>query len=178
MNRILLVVFHLVVGFTSSAQQLTVSDAESKIAFVIKNIGLDVDGTLKGLKGTMQFDAKNLSASAFDMTVDVNTINTGIDKRDNDLKKEGFFDIAKYPAIRIATTQIVSKGGNNFKAIANLTIKNITRKIGFDFTATPTASGYSFLSSFTINRRDFGVGGSSMIMGDIVKVNLSVGGKK
>lgn len=178
MDKIFLVVLFLTATYSSSAQQLTASDAESKVSFVIKNMGISVNGTLSGLKGKMQFDPQNLAASAFDVAVDVNTINTNNNKRNDHLKTDDFFDVAKYPAIRIATTQIVSKGGNNYKAIANLTIKNVTKKIGFDFVAISTGSGYRFTSSFTINRRDFGVGGSSMIMSDIVNVNLNVTGKK
>lgn len=178
MNKIFLIAFFLITCFVSSAQQLTISEVESKVSFVIRNMGMNVDGTLKGLKGAMKFDPKSLAASAFDVTVEVNTINTNNTKRDGHLKKDDFFGAAKYPTIRIVTTQIVSKGSNNYKAIGNLTIKNITKKIGFDFTANTLASGYQFKSSFTINRRDFGVGGSSMTMGDIVTVNLDVVGKK
>ncbi len=156
------------------AQQFTISDAESKVAFAIKNIGLNVAGSLKGLKGMIQFNPKNLNASMFDVTVDINTINTSNNKRDAHLKKEDFFDAATYPAIRIATTQMVAKGGNNYRAIANLTIKNIIKKITFDFIATPTPTGYKFMSSFIINRLDFKVGGTSMLMDDIVMVQLSV----
>lgn len=178
MNKILIVVLFLSAFFTCDAQQLIVSEADSKVRFTIKNMRINVDGTLKGLKGKMHFDPKNITTSAFDVTVDVNTINTENAKRDAHLKKEDFFDAAKYPTIRIVTSQIVSKGGDSYKAVGTLTIKNVSKKIGFDFTATPAASGYEFKSSFTINRRDFSVGGNSMMMGDIVTVNLGVSGRR
>ncbi|MCH5683882.1 hypothetical protein LWM68_06185 [Niabella sp. W65] len=41
------------------AQNLTPSDADSKISFAIKNMGVNVDGSLSGLKGKMVFDPKN-----------------------------------------------------------------------------------------------------------------------
>jgi len=178
MIKIFLSALFFTVCNISVAQQLSVSDTDSKVGFTIKNIGLNVEGSLKDLKGKMQFDPKSLSSSGFDVTVEAATINTGNAKRDEHLKKSDFFDAAKYPTVRIATSQIVSKGRNKYKAIANLTIKNITKKIGFDFTATAITSGYVFTSSFTLNRRDFGVGGSSMTLGDIVTVNLEVVGKK
>lgn len=167
-----------VLQFAATAQSLTASDAESNVSFVIKNIGINVNGTLSGLKGKMYFDPKNLNSSSFDMTVDVNTINTNNTKRDNHLKTDDFFDAAKFPVIHIKTTKIVSKGGNNYAASAILTIKNVSKNISFAFVAKPSAAGYTFTGGFTINRRDFGVGGSSMIMSDHVKVDLMVVAKR
>lgn len=174
MSKIFLAIIFLVSAPILKAQQLAFSDADSKVAFVIKNMGMDVNGTLKGLKGTIQFDPKNFTSGTFDVTVDVGTINTGNTKRDNHLKAEDYFDAGKYPVMRIKSAQIVAKDGNNYKAVVMLTIKNITKKIGLDFTAIPSASGYRFSSIFKIDRRAFGVGGNSMILGDEVKVNISV----
>lgn len=160
------------------AQATTPSDTESNVAFVIKNMGMNVDGSLKGLKGSINFDPNNLAAAFFDVTVDVNTINTGIEKRDKHLKTSDFFDAQKFPVIHIKTVKIVSKGGGNYAATAVLTMKSTSKNIGISFTAKPGANGYLFVGSFTLNRRDYGVGGSSMVVGDDVTVNLTVQGKK
>lgn len=178
MKRILFLLSAFVVFNVGFGQNLTPSDADSKVAFVIKNVGIGVDGTLKGLKGNIKFDPKNLSASSFDVTVDVATINTDNTKRDNHLRNDDFFDAPKYPTIRIRTTKISSSGGNNHAASATLTIKNKSKNISLPFTAKPTSNGYTFTGSFTINRLDFGVGGSSLTMSDDVKVNLTVVAKK
>jgi polyisoprenoid-binding protein YceI len=55
-----------------------------------------------------------------------------------------------------------------------LTIKNHTKDISFPFTATASAGGgYIFSGKFNINRRDFDVGGSSIIS-DNLEVTLTV----
>ena len=61
-----------------------------------------------------------------------------------------------------------------YKATGNLTIKGATKAISFPFTATKTANGYLFSGSFTINRLDYGVGKSSMVLSDDVDVTLKV----
>ena len=66
-------------------------DEGSAVKFRIKNFGGTVIGSFKGLNGTIHFNPSDLSSAAFDVTVDVNTINTGIDMRNNDLKKEKYF---------------------------------------------------------------------------------------
>lgn len=174
MNRIFLTLGFLMLYVTAAAQALKVSDADSKISFVIKNLGVNVDGTLQGLKGKINFDPTNPATSVFDVTVDVSTINTGNQRRDKHLKADDYFDAATYPVMRFTSGQVVSKGGNNYKAIGTLTIKNTSKKIGFDFTAIPSAKAYTFAGRFTIDRRDFGVGGNSMTMGDMVTVELMV----
>jgi polyisoprenoid-binding protein YceI len=62
--------------------------------------------------------------------------------------------------------------------VGNLTIKGITKPVQFGFSATPSATGYTFAGEFDINRRDFGVGGKSAVMADKLKVNLIVSAKK
>jgi polyisoprenoid-binding protein YceI len=172
----LLLVSFLYLG--SFAQTLTPSDADSKISFVIKNMGIGVDGTLKGLKGKMVFNPKKPKASLFDVTVDVATINTNNTRRDDHLKKPDFFDAEKYPVIAIKTTGIQAKGNNIYFAKAVLTMHGVSKNIQFDFIAKPVSNGYHFIAEFSLNRRDYGIGGNSMTMSDDVKVKLDVTGTK
>ena len=64
-----------------------ISDSGSTVKFKIKNLGVTVTGSLSGLKGKASFDPANLGQSSIESTVDVGTINTGIDLRDDHLKK-------------------------------------------------------------------------------------------
>ncbi|GAB3008270.1 YceI family protein [Niabella terrae] len=161
-----------------SAQSLQPSPQNSKIEFSIKNMGITVNGSLSDLKGKMAFDPQQLKSSSFDVTVGVNTINTGNQKRDAHLKKPDFFDAAKYPTIGIKTTSISAKGNNTYLATARLTMHGVTKAIQFEFTAQSQNGGYRFKTKFTIDRKDFGVGGNSMTMGDDVQVSLDVIGNK
>lgn len=167
-----------VINTSGKAQTLKPSDADSKISFIIKNIGLDVTGSLTGLAGTMVFDPAKLSSCAFDVRVNASTINTNNTKRDNHLKSDDFFDVEKFPTISIKTKSIQAKGKNVYFTKAVLTIHGVSKDIQFDFIATPVTNGYNFSAGFTINRLDYGVGGNSMTMADDVRVRLNVVGKK
>ena len=76
-------------------------DAGSSVHFVIKNFGVKTGGDFKGLKGVIKFDPASLATSFFDVTVDVNTINTDNNMRDDHLKESEYFDVAKYKTIKI-----------------------------------------------------------------------------
>ncbi|HRB80242.1 MAG TPA: YceI family protein, partial [Niabella sp.] len=159
-KRIVTILLVSCLFFYSSAQSLTPSNADSKISFTIKNMGMDVNGTFSNLAGKMNFNPKNLKSSLFDVTVDVITVNTGVKKRDDHLQKSDFFDAAKFPTISIKTTSIQAKGNNTYFAKAILNIHGNSKNIQFDFTATPDGSGYNFKAGFTIDRKDFKVGGN------------------
>jgi polyisoprenoid-binding protein YceI len=49
-----------------------------------------------------------------------------------------------------------------------LTIKNTTRAILLPFTAEKTSNGWALTGSFTMNRKDYGLGGSSTISNELM----------
>ncbi len=154
-------------------QQYKPIDAKSEIKFTIKNFGLNTSGTLSGLKGDINFDPAQIASSKFNVSVDVNTINTGIDMRDNHLKKEEYFNAEKYPALSFVSTEIKA-ADKDYTVTGQLTIKGITKTISFPFTAAKQDNGMLFTGNFSINRKDFSVGGGSAVMGNNVDIGLKV----
>lgn len=167
MKNIFLVLFSLLISF--AVIELKPVDSDNAVTFVIKNFGINTKGELKGLKGTIKWDSDNPSNSSFNVSVEVATVNTGIEMRDNDLKKESYFDVEKYPTIQLVSTKIT-----NDSVMGNLTIKNTTKQIGFPYSVTELPGGHLFEGSFSINRRDFGVGGGSFTLSENVEVTLKV----
>jgi polyisoprenoid-binding protein YceI len=149
----------------------------SKVSFTIKNMGMTVDGTLDGLKGLVLFDPQDLKDSKFETAVEVNTINTGIQKRDKDLMDEKFFNEQNFKQITFRSDSII-KSGNGYEVSGNFTIKGISQHRKIPFTFEQNGDDGVFKSNFTINRLDFGVGGDGPAMGTDVNVSLIVMAKK
>ena len=126
------------------------------------------------------FDTEKTETSVFDVTVDVNSINTGIRMRDTDLKKEKYFHAEKFPLIRLTSTSVKKDGSikDGYKFNGTVVIKGIKKEISFPFTATSQGQGYLFKGSFPLNRRDFNVGGSSISLSDNLTVTLAVLARK
>lgn len=148
--------------------------AQSAITFSINNFGIATKGTLGDLKTKISWNPQNLAASSLQATVSTATINTGIQARDNHLKKESYFDIANYPIISLASTNIKQQADNKYLFEGILTIKGKSEKIQFPFTVQKLENGNLFEGSFEINRRNFNVGGNSLSLSDKVRVNLRV----
>ncbi|MEO6630182.1 MAG: YceI family protein [Mucilaginibacter sp.] len=149
----------------ASAQYKPV-DKESSLKFTIGNFGFDVHGSFTGFQGSIAFDPQNLAAGSFDITIDASTINTDNSLRDKHLKEDGYFDVANNPRIHFLSTKITGKG-SAFTMYGQLTIKGKSKDISFPFTAAPADDGYLFKGSFKINRKDFGVGGTSTISNEL-----------
>jgi len=166
----------LVLGYCLAlqAQRLAPVDSSSTVQFKIKNLGFNVTGSFKGLDGRIYFDPVRPDADSFHVSVDVNTINTGIDMRDDHLKSENYFDVKNHPQM-VFISDKVTRGGKpgTFFVSGKLTIKGVTKAISFPFNATAQGKGYLFTGEFKINRKDFGVGGGSTIA-DNLTVLLSV----
>lgn len=161
------------------AQHYTLSDNNSEVKFKIKNFGVQVSGSFKGLAGTVHFEPARLSNSSFDASVESSTVNTGIGSRDNHLRKEEYFDVKKFGTITIKSTKIAPANKEGWLYFfGTLTLKGVSKEISFPFQATEKDGGFIFTGEFKINRRDYGVGSNSLILADNLTVNLSVFAKK
>lgn len=177
--RYIIAIFFIVLYSIVQAQVYVPVDAKSKVSFKIKNFGSTVDGSFKGLKGTINFDASTLSNAIFDVTINAATIDTGIGMRDNHLRKPDYFGVTNFPTIRFISSTVVKSGKPNEAVVSgNLTIKNTTKEISFPFRYGETNGVLHFTGEFKINRRDFNVGGSSISLSDEVIVLLDVGTTK
>jgi polyisoprenoid-binding protein YceI len=147
---------------------------KAAISYEIKNMGVQTNGKFNALQADIVFDKANLQASSIQATVDVNSIDSDNSIRDKHLKADDYFDAAQYPKITMKSTALKQKSGNNFVGIFNMTIKGKTKAIDVPFTYTESANVALFKGSFKINRKDFGVGGNSMVLADEATINLVV----
>jgi polyisoprenoid-binding protein YceI len=136
------------------------------IIFFVKHILAKVPGSFDVYSGTVRFDPSNPEAGSIDVSVDMKSVNTGVQKRDEHLRSPDFFDVAKYPAMWFVSQKIVKKGDNQYVAEGDLTIKDVTKRIELPFTflgtkPSPLEKGKQvagFEAKFSINMLDYHVG--------------------
>ncbi|MFP5221565.1 MAG: YceI family protein [Acidobacteriota bacterium] len=158
------------------------------VMFFVKHVLAKVPGRFDSYTGTVRFDPANLGGSSIDVSVDMGSVNTGIAQRDEHLRSPDFFDAARYPRMRFASQRIISKGGNEYVAEGDLTIKDVTRRIQLPFTylgtkPSPMEQGKQiagFEAHFSVNMLEYHVGdgkfqkmGALGDMADIV-INLEM----
>ena len=89
--------------------------------YSIKFSGHNASGIFKGLKGTISFDATDLAASKFDVSIDVSTINTGNGMKNTHAKSDKWFDVNKYQTISFYSSSI-TKASASYEAKGKLTM--------------------------------------------------------
>ena len=166
-------VLFLFAAETSDGQFKPVDD-QSVINFKIRNFGIPVNGSLKGLTGDIKFDPAKPAESSFDITIDAGTVNTDNSMRDDHLRGESYFDVGPHPKIRFTSTKVLpSNKAGLWMLSGRLTIKDHVKDITFPFSATAAKGGYLFKGAFMLKRKEFDVGGTSTIS-DELEVNLDV----
>jgi len=172
MHKILLISLVLIVSNANA--QIHPVDNGSSVQFKVRNLGFGVTGSFTGLDGKINFDPNKIQDATFDVSIDANTVNTGMEMRDNHLRKETYFDVEKYPRIKIESKEIAASNKRGQLVFSGkVLIKNLSRDISFPFTAEPVNGGYLFKGSFKVNRKELGIGGTSTIS-DEVEIALSV----
>jgi polyisoprenoid-binding protein YceI len=150
----------------------------STVTFKIKNAGFNVGGSFKGLTALIKFSPDDLDKSSITAGVDTKTIDTGIGSRDKHLKSDDYFSVEKYPQIKMISKRFARSQSGDYIGYFDLTIRSTTKEIKLPFKFTESGGVATFEGSFTINRRDYGVGGNSWVLNDDATITLKIQGSK
>jgi polyisoprenoid-binding protein YceI len=109
-----------------------IDPAHSTAQFVVRHMMItNVRGGFSGVQGTVVYDPDNLAASSADVTIDVNTLNTGDANRDAHVKSAEFLDAEKYPTITFKSKSI-ARDGDGLRVKGDLTVRGVTKEVVLD----------------------------------------------
>jgi polyisoprenoid-binding protein YceI len=174
-QKLLILIFLLCATSAIHAQQRSLKVKGLFVSFNIKNAGIKVNGSFKKGSATLLYNEANPLLSKFSGTVDISSINTGIDARDNHLRdKKEYFDMAIHPKINIESVSVSKNATGAYAVTWNVTMKGKSKQITAPLTIVKSDTRLAFTSTFSLNRRDWGVGGKSIVMNDNVNVTITV----
>jgi len=123
-----------------------------------------VRGDFSGISGTVQYDAKHTAQASVEATIDCRTLNTGVAKRDEQMKGPDFFDTKKYPNMVFKSKRVQTTGKDKLKVTGDLTINSTTRQVVLEVDGpspqVKDAQGRMKIglnATARINRKDFGI---------------------
>lgn len=159
-------------SFRFMSMKWTVDAANAKVHFSMPK-GKH-EGTFGGLVSTVDFDMDHPELASIKATVDVNTVNTGIDHLNEHLKSPDFFDAAKHPVITF-TAESVAKTDSGFVAKGKLAMRDSIKDISIPFKFTKDEKGNAMMTGkMDIYSGDYGVGQKSAAGNDEVVIDLEV----
>ncbi|WP_419869864.1 YceI family protein [Chryseobacterium sp. CT-SW4] len=154
--------FVSVVGFAQSTWN--VDPMHSSVNFNIKHMGISfVQGRFDKFDGSITAPGESLENAKFNFTVDVNTVNTGVEMRDKHLKSVDFFEAEKFPAMKFESTSLTKGKNNTYTLKGKLTIKDVTKEISVPVTYGGLVKNQQgkevvgFQTKFTVNRLDYNI---------------------
>ena len=130
------------------------------------------EGQFSSIKGSIQFDEKNLESSYFQVIIDVSSISTGNSLKDKHAKKSKWFGVEEFPIIKF-TSSSISQTVSGYEVAGILNMHGVRKKVSIPFTFTNN----TFKGNFIVNRLDYKVGtdtGFSSIVGNDVKIDLVI----
>ncbi|RRB03992.1 YceI family protein [Larkinella rosea] len=158
----------------TTVAQIHWKPTQAEVSFRIRNAGLTVNGTFSGFSGDLIFDPAMPEKAQLSASVDAATIDTGIGLRNNHLKKTDYFDVVNYPRISLRSTRIERQENDAYTGTFELTIKSTTRTVTVPMTIVQKGMTATFAGQFTLDRKDYKVGKSGLLMGDDVTIQIRV----
>ncbi|TWF79056.1 polyisoprenoid-binding protein YceI [Pseudonocardia hierapolitana] len=159
--------------------------AHSEIAFSVRHLMISkVRGRFTGFDVTIVTSEDPMGSSAT-ATIDLASVDTGNETRDNHLRSAEFLDVEKHPTMSYRSTGI-RRADDGWIVDGDLTLHGVTRAVPLTvemngFAADPWGGQRAgFSASAQVNRRDFGVGptvaadGGGVALGEKVSITLEI----
>ena len=153
---------------TASAVDYTIDQSHTHILFFVEHFCLSsIQGEFLEFDGTFSLDVDSPENSAIAVTIDVASLDSGHDGRDEHFLSADFFDAETFPTVTFTSTDVAVTGDNTAEVTGDLTIRDVTQPVTLDVTLNgmlddhPFTDGtqpyVGFTATTTILRSDFGI---------------------
>ena len=170
----------------------TVDASHTEVNFSVKHFFTPVTGTFRDFEIDLVFDEEAPENSSVTVSIDVASVDTKNERRDNHLRSPDFFNAEAHPTMTFESTSIRVAGENQLVATGNLTIKDISREVDLTIDILgikelppeiqEMMGGIVRVAGFnaatTIDRRDFEVGvanwAQTVVIGGDVEISIAL----
>ena len=163
-----------------------IDKAHTTVGFTAKHLAVStVRGQFNKFDGRFEGPEDDVTKTDGEVKIDVASIDTRTEMRDNHLRSADFFEAEKYPYITFKLTRLELVGDEKFRVHGDLTIKETTRPIVLDATLegrvpdamTGGMERLGISARGQLNRMDFGlnwdgIAGAIPIASHIIKLEV------
>jgi polyisoprenoid-binding protein YceI len=172
----------------SPAKTYTLSKTYTTLSFTAtKWMVFKEEGQFQDFSGTLTYSVVDPAKCKIDVTVEAASLDTRSSGRDKVLRSDDFFDVEKFPTLSFRSTRVTSTEKDSYNIEGDLTIHGITKRITIPaktigVRTMPGIGDFAgFETTFTIDRRDFGVlgsrwSGNTVAIDPNVVIHLIIGG--
>ncbi|MGB5882231.1 MAG: YceI family protein [Thermoanaerobaculia bacterium] len=168
----------------------TADAPHTEVNFSVKHFFTPVNGSFGKWDIDLQYDPEHPEKSTVTATIDIASVNTGNEKRDNHLRSGDWFEVETHPTMTFKSSKVEKVGDNKLIAHGTLNIKGHKQKVDLTITHLGTKQipeqmqqmlggskeVASFEASTSIDRNHFEVGvgdwAGTMVVGDQVDITI------
>lgn len=170
----------------TAATTWTIDPTHTAAEYNIRHLFTHFRGVLRGVEGTIVWDAERPEASRIEARIDVRGIDTGLADRDAHLKGPDFFDVERHPHLLYRSREISRAHDGTFRVLGDLTMRGVTRPVELALEVVGEGAdawgGHrgGAIARGLLDRKDFGMvwntaldhGG--IVLGETVQIELHV----
>lgn len=186
------VVFLSTAAFAVARPDWSVDPSHTEVNFVTKHFFTPVRGSFQSFDVDLAYDAERPENSSVRVSIDVASVDTGNERRDDHLRTADWFDAERWPSMTFESTSVRRVADDRLLATGNLTIRDVTREVELPIRVLGVQDipaqmqemlggaqqVASFEADLTIDRRAFGVGTGSWaqtaIVGGDVQIQIAL----
>jgi polyisoprenoid-binding protein YceI len=176
------VLFSLSTAAQDQANTWQIDPKHTAAQFSVRHLGIStVRGEFSKVSGTVQYDPVNLGKTLIQAIIEVASVNTRVEARDNDLRSPHFFDVGKYPTITFQSKKVEAAGAGKLKVTGDLTMHGVTKEVVLDVDGPAVApkdqqgtQRMGASATTKVNRLDYGINGAPGVAGDEITITLDI----
>ncbi len=178
----------LLIAPSAQAAAFKVDVDHSAVTFKVKHLFSWVQGKFSKFDGAIEYEQGKPETWSAQGSIEIASIDTGVEKRDTHLKSKDFFDAEAFPKITFKTGKVEVISDNKAKVEGLLTMHGIEKPVVLDVDILGVAKdpwgnvAAGFSATTKINRKDFGINwnqtldNGGLLVGEEVLITLDVAG--
>lgn len=164
-----------------------IDTSHSNINFTVRHMMISkVRGQFEKFEGIVNFDPDQPENTTVDISIDINSLTTNEEQRDNHLKSPDFLNAAEYPVMNFKSRKVAQLDEDSGKLYGDLTIRGNTQPVILDVEYAGQARSpwgtisAGFSASATINRKDWDLNWNQaletggVLVGDKIKIDIDL----
>lgn len=168
----------LILSLPSGARAETykIDSEHTNVGFKVKHMMVSwTHGEFREVDGVIEFDPENIEDLSADITIQVESVDTDNDRRDNHLRGGDFFAAKKFPEMTFVSTGVRNVTSEGFDLVGDLTIRGVTNEVVLavdgpwgPFRNPMGQEVTGFHAETSVNRIDFGLDWNMPVQGGVV----------
>ena len=165
----------------SAADPYVVDNTHSGVMFSVDHNNIATFfGRFNEFSGTMNYDEANPASSKFDLTIQMESVDSANARRDKHLRSPDFFNTKQFPTASFKTTGVTANADGSLSVTGDFTLAGKTQPITFAMKVRGPVNGRDgakvrgFFATAVFKRSDFGITYGNPGVGDEVKITASL----